>query len=358
MSKPTPGLRKRGEIWHIEKVIAGLRICESTGETDLNKAEHYLAQRTHEIRRVKVYGESPRRTFDEAAAKYVDEAHKKSLGRDLCTLDAIIPYIGHLSLEEVHSGTLDPFVHDRRSAGIAAGTITRDLAVVRLVLKLAHTKWREANGRPWLDSIPLMPSVQGDKRQPRPITHEEQANLFRRLPTYLAEMALFAVHTGCRDQEICGLRWDWEHEITGTESTVFVLPGSVTKNGQERIVPLNTVARSVIEERRGHPGEYVFGRNGNRLQRMNNRAWKEARTDAGLPDVRVHDLRHTFGNRLRFAGVSYEDRQDLLGHHAGRITTHYSQAEIQRLIEAVEMLCDTRKKPEFALVRRNRQNAD
>ena len=43
---------------------------------------------------------------------------------------------------------------------------------------------------------------------------------------------------------------------------------------------------------------------------------------------RVHDVRHTFGMRLRAANVSYEDRQDLLGHHEARITTHYSRVDI------------------------------
>ena len=41
--------------------------------------------------------------------------------------------------------------------------------------------------------------------------------------------------------------------------------------------------------------------------------------------VRVHDLKHTFGHRLRAAGVSFEDRQDLLGIKASaslRITQH------------------------------------
>jgi hypothetical protein len=52
--------------------------------------------------------------------------------------------------------------------------------------------------------------------------------------------------------------------------------------------------------------------------------------------VRVHDLKHTFGRRLRAAGVSFEDRQDLLGHKSGRITTHYSQAELESLIDAAE----------------------
>jgi len=53
----------------------------------------------------------------------------------------------------------------------------------------------------------------------------------------------------------------------------------------------------------------------------------------------VHDLRHTFGHRLRAAGVSYEDRQDLLGHKSERITTHYSAPDVARLIEAAEKVC-------------------
>jgi site-specific recombinase XerD len=55
--------------------------------------------------------------------------------------------------------------------------------------------------------------------------------------------------------------------------------------------------------------------------------------------VRVHDLKHTFGRRLRAAGVSLEDRQDLLGHKSGRITTHYSQPELENLIAAANKVC-------------------
>jgi integrase len=43
---------------------------------------------------------------------------------------------------------------------------------------------------------------------------------------------------------------------------------------------------------------------------------------AGLPEVWAHDLKHTFGRRLRAAGVIFEDRQDLLGHKSGRVTKH------------------------------------
>jgi len=51
------------------------------------------------------------------------------------------------------------------------------------------------------------------------------------------------------------------------------------------------------------------------------------------------NLKHTFGRRLRAAGVSFEDRQDLLGHKSTRITTHYSAAELRSLWEAVNKVC-------------------
>ena len=70
-----------------------------------------------------------------------------------------------------------------------------------------------------------------------------------------------------------------------------------------------------------------------KLSRLPRERWKPT------PKVRVHDLRHTFGHRLRAAGVSYEDRQDLLGHKSDRITTHYSAPDIARLLEAAESVC-------------------
>ena len=57
---------------------------------------------------------------------------------------------------------------------------------------------------------------------------------------------------------------------------------------------------------------------GKPTSRMLNGAWRRARTAAGLPQVRVHDLKHTLGRRLRAAGVSFEDRQDLLGRRSAR----------------------------------------
>jgi len=351
MAKATPGLKKRGKYYHIDKTVAGVSIRESTGETELEDAERYLAKRIKEIRNIIVYGDKIERTFDAAAARYVEEyGHKRSIDRDIISLKTVMPFIGNMELKMIHSGSLDGFIKARKSAGITAGTLTRDLAIVRRVLNLAAKLWRDEQGRPWLTTVPMMPTIQGAKRKPRPISIAEQDRLIQNMPAYLADMVLFALHTGLRDQELCGLKWDHEARVPELDTTVFIIGEERAKNERERIVPLNAVARSIVEKYRGQ-SEFVFNLKGKRLDRINNRAWKKARLEAELQDVRVHDLRHTFGMRLRAAGVSFEDRQDLLGHYAGRITTHYSRVEIARLIECVELMCE-RKKPELTLVRK------
>ncbi len=91
---------------------------------------------------------------------------------------------------------------------------------------------------------------------------------------------------------------------------------------------------------RGQHLKYVFTYKDKPITAMNNSAWKRARKKIGLKQVRVHDLKHTFCRRLRSSGVSFEDRKDLLGHKSGRITTHYSAAELHKLIEAANKVCD------------------
>ena len=99
MAKHTPGLRKKGQIWHIAKVICGDLVYQSTGETELERAEKYLAHFIEQRRKQVIFGERFEHTFDEAAARFVDEyGHKRSLDRDIVTLKAVMPYLGDMSL--------------------------------------------------------------------------------------------------------------------------------------------------------------------------------------------------------------------------------------------------------------------
>ena len=123
------------------------------------------------------------------------------------------------------------------------------------------------------------------------------------------------------------------------------------------------VAHRVIEARRGIDPEYVFTYRGNRIDKLHNTAWQRAWKEAGLPMDSgilrgVHNLRHTFGRRLRSAGIPLETRKALLGHANGDITTHYSAAELSELLDAVERIADrgNAQTPTLTVVRRNRES--
>ncbi len=94
-------------------------------------------------------------------------------------------------------------------------------------------------------------------------------------------MALFAVNTGCRDSEVCSLRWEWEVVVPAMATSVFIVPGSRVKNGADRLVVLNTVAASVIGRRRGLHDTHVFAYRDAPSDRMLTSAWKRARLSDG-----------------------------------------------------------------------------
>jgi len=350
--KRSPGLRIRGGIWHIEKQILGRKVCESTGTGDLEEAELILARKIEEIRQATVFGIRPNRLFREAAAKFLEEnLHLASIGDYAMHLKQLDPFIGDLPLSNVHLGTLQPFIAARREQGIKTKSINLALGVVRRVLNLAARLWRDENGLTWLDTSPLIQMLPvHDARKPYPLSWEEQRALLQQLPAHLAKMCLFKVNTGCREQEVCQLRWDWEIEVPELNTSVFIIPGEQVKNREDRLVVLNRIARSVVEAARGSHPEFVFTYKGKPVANINNSAWKRARKDAGLEQVRVHDLKHTFGRRLRAAGVPVETRKVLLGHRNGDITTHYSAPELEELLEAASRVCEEKSGKSPALV--------
>ncbi len=71
-------------------------------------------------------------------------------------------------------------------------------------------------------------------------------------------MVLFAVNTGTRQEEVCGLKWEWEHQIPELNTSVFIVPAELVKNGEDRLIVLNQVARSVLDEVRGKHDTYRF----------------------------------------------------------------------------------------------------
>ncbi len=123
------------------------------------------------------------------------------------------------------------------------------------------------------------------------------------------------------------LGWEWEPKLQSMNTLVFIIPGSFVKNSDERLVVLNRIAMLVQSTRSKH-ATHVFCNQGKPVLRMLNGAWLRARSAVGLPQVRVHDLKHTFRRRVSAAGVSFGDRQELLRARAGRNTTQYTALDL------------------------------
>ena len=135
---------------------------------------------------------------------------------------------------------------------------------------------------------------------------------------------------------------------------VFRLPGEVTKNSQERMVLCNRIAAGVIRRRRKIDSEWVFSHadGSRRRARLSSSGWRRGRERAShamstqaqgnysgrLSKLRVHDLRHTFGDRLRARGVTIDTCGDLLGHRGRGVTAHYCRSQNPELISAVKAL--------------------
>lgn len=380
----TKGIQKLADGYKVDKIFRGVRIQQSGIESFVD-AEAYLAAAIQRITEETTVGCRVSHTFDEAAAEYLSRSlDKPSIKSDVYHLAPVMPFIGHLKLDQIHNGTLKPFVAARKSQvtkvrlspekvierPLRNKTINHTLAIVRRILKLAAVDWRDDNNMNWLEKAPLITLLPlSDSREPTPIQWDEQRRLMPLLPDHLAKMALFVLNTGIRDDVVCNLRWEWEvpdiDEIGG--NSIFIVPVQHVKgeieNKMERVIVCNDVAQSLVESMRAKHPTHVFVWRRERVKNldeapamayrpvetMNNTAWQNARQRAGLGDLHVHDLRHTVGMRLREAGVGPQTKSDILWHSTGTMTDHYSIAQIVEVFDALQLIKDESSRPNLSL---------
>lgn len=332
---------------------------------------HWLLARVAQIRR---FGRKQRKTFADAAEHYIrlyDD--KPSIEWEISVLKEMLPFIGHLPLDQIYDGNLKAFIDAQLCkplvapggtevfrVGVKTTTINLKLGVLRHILILAGRSWRDEDGQPWLKQAPLISMLDGgDERPPRQLSWAEQREHFPKLPPHLHRMALFDLNCGVRESVVCNLQWKWEVQIPEADTIGFIVPTAFVKGRRgkkvARLLVCNSVSRELVEAARGEHPEYVFTYQHNRararkglpranytpkppapIQTCNNSAWQRWRERCGLGDLHVHDLRHTVGMRLREAGVSEETRRDILWHSNKSMTTHYSASAIFEIKEALE----------------------
>lgn len=128
----------------------------------------------------------------------------------------------------------------------------------------------------------------------------------------------------------------YQPDSDGGNSGVFVVRASNSKSKKLRSVPLNDAALQVLE-RVGTLGvyEYVFPNKKTKGPYTRfGKVWERLRAKAGLPHLRLHDLRHQYASMLINSGRSLYDVQQILGHSSPVVTQRYAHHSTHALQEA------------------------
>ena len=144
-----------------------------------------------------------------------------------------------------------------------------------------------------------------------------------------ADIVRLLLLTGCRRGEITGLRWSEVHDD--------MLALADSKTGP-RTVPLGSGARAILDRqpRNGSPFVFPSPRDSARPRGPHLPFWYRVRREAGIEDVRLHDLRHTMASHAVMNGVPVPVVSRLLGHSDVRMTLRYAHLADRDIEAAAE----------------------
>ena len=236
--------------------------------------------------------------------------------------------MGHYALTDLKTAVLDVWVREQIVAGYQRSTINKHIHLMNRLLNLARSWGLIDFDR---DQQLIKRLRIGDHKQ-RFLSSEEIEALLRECQRsthpYLYLFVKLLLLTGARKGEALAVRWcDIDFD-----KRVWTVPRS--KNGRSRRIVLNDDAVSVfldagkIAERLG----LAVGGSAPVFQNPLTQspyqsfyaAFHKVRAAAGLDEVRIHDLRHTFASLLVNRGVSLYEVQTLLGHSSIQMTQRYA----------------------------------
>lgn len=154
-----------------------------------------------------------------------------------------------------------------------------------------------------------------------------------RRPLY-RDLVTVWLDTGMRRRELLDLEWS---EVDIPNARINLKP-SREKPKKGRVIPLTTLALNTLLAQKRYPTSPFVFTNPKTLKAYvaPNQMWIKIRTETGLPNARIHDLRHTLATHLRHRGVAKEDRMDLLGHSSEDVHGSYAEKSIDILREILE----------------------
>lgn len=353
-------LRPSGEgSWRYRYTYAGKQECLTIGVL----SEITLSQARKQVNEIasRIYqGENPVRSLRRQLSgvcptlkEFVDDyylphirSYKRCVTADLTLLDNhLIPAFGRYRLNSIVRQDVLNFQREKQAAGYKPAYCNRFLVLLGFCFNLA-IKWEIPGVTK--NPVKLVPLLKANNKIERFMTKDESSRLLVAINAspnpLLKYFVLLALLTGMRKREILDARWqdiDWDRGL-------WFIPQS--KSGTSRHVPLSSNAVSVLRElqkklpnllKQGdlleNPWIIPNWKTGKPFKSIFN-SWDTVRKIAGLADLRIHDLRHSFASALVNQGVPIYDVQKLLGHQDIKTTQRYAHFSAERLRESSSAL--------------------
>lgn len=344
----SPNWRMRGTV------TAGDRskyIDKSTGVADRATADTIRIQTEARVLEELVYGARASRKFVEAAVNYLEvrkpgqRQHDAIIGyhrQDGSVAPNLVDAIGDMLVNDIDQNTVDQLIA-RRFRGASPAT------VVRAVITPLTAVLNFAALRKWCDR-PAFERPEFDDRRTRWLERDEAERLIA-AAQHLRPLIIFLLLTGTRIGEALRLEWgdvDLGERWLVLRNTKRKKRGT-DKPGEDRGVPIHHQLRMILANlpaNRGGRAGAVFRTPNDQPYRIPVRqgggqiktAWALTLARAGIEDLHVHDLRHSFATWLRQAGVAERLQDEIMGHTSDRMGRRYAHVPRPELLSAIDRL--------------------
>lgn len=241
---------------------------------------------------------------------------------------------GNLRLDQIRRQHIATFHNSLKEKGLSGATSDHHLKLLRFSLNIA-VRFELLASNP----AAMIPCFNEFNQVDNRLSDQELKRLLSALRdagTPISKIALMLAATGCRQSEITSLRW----ENCDLANRLIYIEQENSKSKRRRAVPLNDMAMEIIQSLTKRKGaDFVLENPRTKTRYFSvHKGWDQLRCAAGLPHLRLHDLRHLAASRLASAGESIYVISKLLGHANVVTSERYSAVSDSAIRTASENL--------------------
>jgi integrase len=249
------------------------------------------------------------------------------------SLKFLMPFFKDSNLISISPKMISRYKVLRKGDGVKPATINRELAMLSKAFNLAVKEWEWAKDNP----TSKVSKERENNARDRWLTKDEEKRLLDNSPEWVKQILIFSLNTGLRLGELSSLEWS---RVNILNKAILI---NITKNGEQRTVPLNKSALSVLEKKlkvKSLKNDYVFlNRYGGKVNHNSLRnVFHKLLRRAGIDNFRPHDMRHTFATRMAQKGIDIYKISKLLGHKDIKMTQRYAHHCPESLRIGVDVL--------------------